>query len=201
VLPIWEAPRPAWLPDALLPYLTVLELDQGPGPMPRGRFLYGTNSVFPRERLAEIGGYTAGLGPIGSWHRSGEDTFVQKQLRERGLQLWYDPELRVQHRVPAERVSRRWVLRRLYLEGLSRARQQLLGRTPGPLDRVKLIGVALRKLGSSPRRLLALVLPAPTPERFARRASSWRRLGYLMGILGAGAGTRARGSGASRRAA
>jgi len=198
VIPIWEAPRPAWLPDALLPFLTVLELDQGPGPMPRGKFLYGTNSVFPRARLAEIGGYPVGLGPIGSWHRSGEDTFVQKQLRERGLQLWYDPALRVQHFVPAERVSRRWVLRRLYLEGLSRARQKLQARAPGPLGRIKLFGVALRKLFSSPRRLLALVLPAPTPERFGRRASSWRRLGFLMGILGAGAGTQARGPGATR---
>jgi glycosyltransferase involved in cell wall biosynthesis len=198
VLPIWEAPRPAWLPDALLPYLTVLDLDQLRGPMPRGKFLYGTNSVFPRARLAEIGGYPAGLGPIGSWHRSGEDTFVQKRLRERGLQLWYDPALRVQHRVSAERLSRRWVSRRLYLEGLSRARQRLLMRAPGALGRIKLLGVALRKLGSSPRRLLALVLPAPTPERFGRRASSWRRLGYLMGILGAGAGTQARGPGATR---
>jgi len=199
VLPIWEVPRPAWLPDALLPYLTVLELDQGPGPMPRGKFLYGTNSVFPRERLAEIGGYPAGLGPIGSWHRSGEDTFVQKQLRERGFQLWYDPALRVQHRIPAERASRRWVLRRLYLEGLSRARQQLQTRAPGPLGRIRLVGIALRKLLSSPRRLLALVLPAPTPESFGRRASSWRRVGYLMGVLGAGAATRARGTGATRR--
>jgi hypothetical protein len=166
--------------------------------MPRGKFLYGTNSVFPREQLAEIGGFPAGLGPIGTWHRSGEDTFVQKRLRERGLQLWYDPALRVQHRVPAERLSRRWVLRRLYLEGLSRARQQLLMRAPGPRDRMKLIGVALRKLFSSPRRVLALVLPAPTPDRFGRRASSWRRIGYLMGILGAGAGTQARGPGATR---
>jgi len=198
VLPIWEAPRPAWLPDALLPYLTVLELDQGRGPMPRGKFLYGTNSVFSRERLAEIGGYPAGLGPIGSWHRSGEDSFVQKRLRERGLQLWYDPALRVQHRVPAERLSRRWVSQRLYLEGLSRARQRLLLREPGPLGRIRLFGVALGKLFSSPRRLLALVLPAPTPERFRRRASSWRRLGYLMGILGAGAATRAGGPGTTR---
>jgi glycosyltransferase involved in cell wall biosynthesis len=198
VLPIWEAPRPAWLPDALLPYLTVLELGDEAGPMPRGRFLYGTNSVFLRERLAEIGGYPDGLGPIGRWHRSGEDTFVQKQLRELGHPLWYDPALRVQHFVPPERVRRRWVLRRLYLEGLSRARQRLQARPPGLLGRLELIGVALRKLFSSPRRLLALVLPATTPERFARRASSCRRIGYLMGILGAGSRTSARGPGAIR---
>jgi hypothetical protein len=76
------------------------------------------------------------------------------------------------------------VLRRLYLEGLSRAHQQLHS-TPGPGERLRLAGVGLRKLFSSPRRLLALVLPASTPQRFARRASSWRRFGYLMGILGA----------------
>jgi len=198
VLPIWEAPRPAWLPDALLPYLTVLELGQGSGPMPRGKFLYGTNSVFPRERLAEIGGYAPELGPIGRWHRSGEDTFVQKQLRDRGHLLWYEPSLRVQHLIPAARATPRWLLRRLYLEGLSRARQKLLARAPGPLGRLRLVGAALRKLFSSPRRLLALVLPASTPERFARRASSCRRIGYLMGILGAGSRTRARGPGAIR---
>jgi len=198
VEPIWEVPRPDWLPDALLPYLTVLDLDQGAGPMPRGKFLYGTNSVFPRERLADIGGYSPGLGPIGSWQRSGEDTFVQKQLRARGFELRYDPALRVRHHIPAERLTQRWLRRRLYLEGVSRARQQLLARAPGPLRRLRLIGVALRKLGSSPRRLLALVLPASSAERFGRRASSWRRLGFLMGILGAGARTRAGGVGAAR---
>jgi hypothetical protein len=41
-------------------------------------------------------------------------------------------------------------------------------------------------------------LPASSPERFARRASSWRRFGYLMGILGAGGRTRARGPAAIR---
>jgi hypothetical protein len=198
VLPIWEVPRPAWLPDELLPYLTVLELEQGPGPMPRGKFLYGTNSVFPRERLAEIGGYAPELGPIGRWHRSGEDTFVQKQLRERGHALWYDPSLRVQHRVPAARATPRWVLRRLYLEGLSRARQRLQAGAPGPLGRLRLAATALQKLFSSPRRLLALALPASTPQRFARRAGTYRRFGFLMGILGAGGRTRPRGPGAIR---
>jgi glycosyltransferase involved in cell wall biosynthesis len=191
VEPIWEAPRPDWLPDALLPYLTVLRLDQGSGPMPRGKFLYGTNASFPRELLAAIGGYEPGLGPIGSWHRSGEDTFVQKRLRERGFLLWYDPALRVQHFVPAERLSRRWLLRRLYWEGLSRARQRIAERGYGPRQRLRLVARALRKLSSSPRRLAALVLPASTPQRFARRASSWRRIGFLMGSLGAGARTRA----------
>ena len=96
-------------------------------------------------------------------------------------------------------MRRRWVLRRLYLEGLSRARQRSArARRPGRCARLELIGVALRKLFSSPRRLLALVLPASTPERFARRASSWRRIGYLMGILGAGSRTQARGPGATR---
>jgi hypothetical protein len=106
--------------------------------------------------------------------------------------------LRVEHLVPAARATPRWVLRRLYLEGLSRARQRLHARAPGPLGRLRLTATALRKLFSSPRRLLALALPASTPQRFARRASSYRRFGYLMGILGAGSRTRARGSGAIR---
>jgi glycosyltransferase involved in cell wall biosynthesis len=198
VAPIWEVPRPDWLPDALLPFLTVLDLEQGPGPLPRGRFLYGTNSAFLRERLAAIGGYAPELGPIGSWHRSGEDTFVQKRLREQGFALWYDPALRVRHHVPAERVTQRWLVQRLYLEGISRARQQLLARAPGPFGRVRLVAIALGKLASSPRRLLSLALPASSPERFRRRAASWRRAGFLMGTLGAGARTQPGGVGAPR---
>jgi glycosyltransferase involved in cell wall biosynthesis len=197
VAPIWQAPRPAWLPDSLLPYLTVLELGQPAGAMPRGKFLYGTNSIFPRERLAEIGGYAPELGPIGRWHRSGEDTFVQKQLLARGLALWYEPELRVEHTVRAERLTRRWLLRRLYWEGLSRARQRVHAGERGAAARLRLVGSALRKLAGSPRRLAALALPARTPERFARRAKSFRRVGFLMGTLGAGARTRARGDAAT----
>ena len=191
VEPIWEVERPDWLPDALLPYLTVLELGQGPGPMPRGKFLYGTNASFARAQLAAIGGYSPALGPIGRWLRSGEDTFVQKQLRARGCELWYEPALRVRHHVSAERLTQRWLLQRLYHEGLSRARQRLLAGEPGTFARARLVGVALRKLGSSPRRIAALALPADSPARFARRASSWRRLGFLMGTLGAGARTQA----------
>jgi len=188
VEPIWEVPRPAWLPDSLLAYLSVLELAQAAGPITRGKFLYGTNASFERAQLAAIGGYSPSLGPIGGWQRSGEDTFVQKQLRARGLALWYDPELRVRHHVPAERATQRWLLRRLYLEGMSRAGQQILeART----SRARLLGVALRKLGSSPRRLAALALPVTSARRFERRASSWRRIGFLMGALGAGARTQA----------
>ncbi len=184
--PIWEVPKPAWLPDYLLVFLTVLDVADEPTEMPRGTYLYGTNSAFPRERLQEIGGYKADLGPIGRWHRSGEDTFVQKQLRAAGYRLHYDPRIAVRHHVQAARVTKRWLLRRMYWEGLSRARQKLHEKSPGAGGRLRLVLKAAGKVTSSPRRLLSLALPGNSPDLFERKASSCRRIGYLMGMLGSG---------------
>jgi len=181
--PIWEAPRPSWLPDSCLPFLIILDLSPVPIVLPPGKFLVGTNMAFPRSLLEALGGFPVELGPIGGRFGSGEETMLQRWIRAQGLSLYYDPAICVRHRVPESRLSRRWLLRRMYWEGLSRARQTLFREPPDLRQRLRLVGIALRKLTSSPRRLLALASPSHAPETFARKASTCRRFGFLIGML------------------
>jgi glycosyltransferase involved in cell wall biosynthesis len=181
--PIWEAPRPSWLPDYCLPFLIVHDLSPVPIRLPAGKFLIGTNMAFPRSLLEAIGGFPVELGPIGGRFGSGEETMVQRWIRAQGHMLHYDPAIRVRHLVPESRLSRRWLLRRLYWEGLSRASQRLFDEEPNLRERLRLIAVAFHKLTSSPRRLLALASPSQVPETFERKASTCRRLGFLVGMF------------------
>ena len=181
--PVWEVPRPPWLPDYCLPFLVILDLSLVPIVLPTEKFLVGTNMAFPRSLLESLGGFPVELGPIGGRFGSGEETMLQRWIRAQGHTLYYDPAICVRHRVPESRLSRRWLLRRMYWEGLSRARQTLFSEGPNLRKRLRLVGIALRKLTSSPRRLLALASPSDAPEIFVRKASACRRFGYLIGML------------------
>jgi hypothetical protein len=76
----------------------------------------------------------------------------------------------------------------MYWEGIARARQQLHERRPGPRQRAALAWTAFRRLVNSPRRLLVSTLPCgDEPRRFERKATTWRRLGTVAGLLGVGA--------------
>ena len=181
--PVWEVPRPAWLPDYCLPFLIVCDLSPDPVALPAGKFLVGTNMAFPRRLLEALGGFPVELGPIGARFGSGEETMLQRWIRAQGHALHYDPAIRVRHQIPESRLSQRWLLRRMYWEGLSRARQRLFNEPPDLWQRLRLVGIALGKLTSSPRRLLALLSASDAPEIFVRKASACRRFGFLIGML------------------
>lgn len=74
VVPFWEVSRPEWLLDSLLPFMTVLDMGDSACDLKGESFLFGTNFAIQRDLLEKIGGYRTDLGPIGRWHRSGEDT-------------------------------------------------------------------------------------------------------------------------------
>jgi len=183
--PIWEVPRPEWLPDSVLGLLTTLDHAPEPLFLPAGRFLIGTNIAYPREVLEELGGYHELLGPVGERYRAGEETLLQRELRAHGYAIYYDPAILVRHRLPASRLDPRWLRRRMYWEGLSRAHVELLERAPTLREHLRMLRAAGHKVVSSPRRLAALALPVRRRGVFRRQASSMRRIGYLMGLLGA----------------
>ncbi len=187
VEPIWEVSRPEWLPDSLLPFMTVLDMGDAACDLEGEEFLFGTNFAIQRDLLEKIGGYRTDLGPIGRWHRSGEDTYVQRQVRRAGRTLRYEPSIRVHHRVQAGRLTKRWVLRRMYWEGLARARQTLDPSHIQPGERRAYTWKALRRFLHSPRRLLLSVTPTGNSSKlFERKAASRRRLGTLAAYLGFG---------------
>ena len=119
--PIWDAPRPPWLADSMLPYLTILDWALPVGDLPPERYIAGANMAFDRAAVLAIGGFPTSLGRVGRSLLSNEELVVERALLARGGRCVWDPAVRVAHHVQPERLQRRWFLRRYYWQGVSDA--------------------------------------------------------------------------------
>ncbi len=118
---IWEAPRPAWLSDALLRYL--IHCDYGPAvvAVTAPPWLYGTNVAFRRSVFQELGLFRLDLDRKGESLMGGGDTEFFERAHARGHRLLYLPSLVVRHLVPASRLTRAFFRERLLYSGYTRA--------------------------------------------------------------------------------
>lgn len=112
--PLWGAPRPRWLHEDLLGYVSVVNWGGSARIAGEKEWVAGTNISFRRSALAAVHGFSSGLGRARSGHAllSNEEVEVIAKLRERGGQLIYDPEVTVGHLVDAGRLTQPWFRRR-----------------------------------------------------------------------------------------
>jgi GT2 family glycosyltransferase len=133
ILPKWLEGRPFWFPQ---------EFDWVVGCTYRGmpssraavRNLIGCNMAFRREVFEAVGGFISGIGRIGKYPAGCEET----ELCIRAGQRWengffmYDPQARVEHRVPVSRATWGYFVERCFAEGRSKARvASLVGSSDG----------------------------------------------------------------------
>jgi glycosyltransferase involved in cell wall biosynthesis len=126
VRPIWEAPRPAWLPaDKSDIWGTIAILDYGAEPFvfeERRRVPLGANMAVRRSLVQKIGGFSPRLGRSGGTHLLGQEVpeFLSRSRNAGGRGL-YVPDMVVNHHVPARRLTKTYFRRWWYGKGLSRA--------------------------------------------------------------------------------
>jgi GT2 family glycosyltransferase len=122
VRPFWrqEPGWPAWLPERLICFFTVV--DYGPG-----RVLHypdypaGTNIAIRKTALGRVGGFSHDLGRVGESLLSMEEVDLCLRLEQAGYEIRYAPDAVVHHTVHEERVSREWLEKRAYWQGVSAA--------------------------------------------------------------------------------
>jgi glycosyltransferase involved in cell wall biosynthesis len=123
VLPVWGAPRPAWIPNRGGHMWAVIALlDFGAAPLRFGtRVPLGVNMAFRRSVLDRVGGFNPRIG-----RKAG--TLLGQEVREwclrahqTGAAGWYLPDMVVEHRIPAERLQKSYFRRWFYWRGVSRA--------------------------------------------------------------------------------
>jgi glucosyl-dolichyl phosphate glucuronosyltransferase len=87
------------------------------------RNLIGANMSFRREVFGSVGGFTDGIGRVGSRPLGCEETELGIRLRQwrPGARLVYDPAAVVRHRVTADRTAWRYYCSRCFAEGISKA--------------------------------------------------------------------------------
>jgi glycosyltransferase involved in cell wall biosynthesis len=90
----------------------------------------GSNMVFTRKILAQIGGFDEALGMTGQKAAYMEEIELLLQLSAQNIPIFYIPTLKVRHLIADYKMSLRWLLKSLYAEGRS-ARQSFMKDRPG----------------------------------------------------------------------
>jgi len=118
----WHLDRPVWFPREFdwVVGCTYLGL---PSVRSEVRNVIGANMSFRREVFDKVGGFTNGIGRVGTLPAGCEETELCIRAR-RGLPLWtivYEPDAEVRHHVPPQRARARYFLSRCLAEGRSKA--------------------------------------------------------------------------------
>lgn len=121
VLPLWGAPRPAWLADNLLGFLSVVDWGGELRLAGPGEWLAGANIAFNREVVLKLGAFSTDLGRKGGGASllSNEEAALVEQLHAAGFKSVYAPAASVDHFVPPERLTREWFRRRVAWQAVS----------------------------------------------------------------------------------
>ncbi len=115
VLPEFESPRPAWLDDRLLPYLSVCDFGDGTKLLTGGEEPVGANIAFLTSALKQCGGFNTALGRSGQdVHTllSGEESDCLRRIKSLGRAVGYAPLARATHFIPASRLTHAWFRKR-----------------------------------------------------------------------------------------
>lgn len=113
IRPVYEKPPPDWFSDS---YEAFSLGDQKHFLQSREECysICGNNMAVNRVILLELGGFATYFGHVGRKLRMGDDTEIILRVYERFPHIWYDPDIRVQHWVPAGRMRVLYRLRRFY---------------------------------------------------------------------------------------
>ena len=191
VIPVWEAPQPAWLSDHAARVLTIVDWPGGEHVIAdlAAEWLVGVNMAVPRRVLEAVGGFHPWLDRVGTNMLSSGDVFLQKAVVARGLRCVYDPRMAVRHLVGRERLTKAWFQRRYYWQGVSDAVMELIEESPSRPERVRRAAARsarlLPGLLAHPTRLGALAAPPDDPARFEEACWTWIAMGHVAGLLGA----------------
>ena len=120
VMPNWLAKPPFVYKNSRLAWSTLSLLDISDNCCEVGKIV-GANFGINKTLLAQAGYFSPNLGRMKGTLLGGEETDLCKRAREQGLKVIYTPYAVVEHQIPASRLTFRWMFKRMYYGGISRA--------------------------------------------------------------------------------
>ena len=80
-------------------------------------WISGTNMTFRKQALEEIDGFDTSLGMTGNKISYGEETNLVRKMKAKGLQIFYCPDIVVDHAILPYKLSLWWLLKSNYSNG------------------------------------------------------------------------------------
>lgn len=181
ILPIWEVPKPEWFPDDKTSLLSILDYGERPIIIKYPRVLFGTNMAFLRDALLDVGGFSTNLGRKKNNLLSGEEVDIFKKFKEKKLPVFYQPDITVSHLIPKERLTEKWLYRRLYWTGRSAV---LMWSGMSRSTIFKEVGISLQKIGQKLIKLYHIRNESGSAANKVSRISSiYREVGRMRQLL------------------
>ncbi|MBM7806980.1 GT2 family glycosyltransferase [Geodermatophilus bullaregiensis] len=126
ILPVWPNDPPPWFPPAFSWVIGATTPGQPAGDV---RNVWGGNTLVERTAFLAAGGYNTSFGKVGALSEP-EDTELclrMSALTGLGARWRFVPEAVVRHRVPPERATFTFFVRRCWLEGRGKRAMVTLG--------------------------------------------------------------------------
>ncbi len=170
-LPKFEAPPPEWILEMwkedqegnrILGYLSILDLGEEIRPVDP-ELVYGCNFSIRKTTLLEAGGFHPDSVPRELIRYRGDgESHVSRHIRRNGYKALYHPKASVHHRVPGDRLTEEYFLRRAFNQGISDSyteiRERFLGAEAAPAGGEGSPSLFDRLKGRSPRELFDTLL-------------------------------------------
>ena len=137
----WPGGRPPWLPESREVWFAALDLGGVARRLGAGERPVGANMSVVRQVALDVGGFDPALGYSGRGLLGNEELDFFDRITASGGVLAYAPGASVMHVVEGDRVSRRYLVRRVYSQGRSDVR---LLTADGGTSRRGLLGLARR---------------------------------------------------------
>ncbi len=118
----WQSPRPTWWQDDLDEVFNRFRPADEPTTLDFPQLPYGCNFAVRRDAACRLGGFRTDLGRQNGRLLAGEETDLLLRMIQGGHQVAYWPTAIVEHLALANRVSRRYILKRAWHHGRSLAR-------------------------------------------------------------------------------
>jgi glycosyltransferase involved in cell wall biosynthesis len=145
IKPIWESSRPIWFPEEL-DWIVGCSYKGLPKNKAYVRNPIGCNMSFRKDVFGKVGYFRADIGRFKNKPSAGEEAELTLRIFERipGSKILYDPATVIYHRVPKARANLKYVVRRSFYEGFSKA--LILAHKSNPLKAMSSEGLYLKYL-------------------------------------------------------
>jgi glycosyltransferase involved in cell wall biosynthesis len=150
VVPHFEADRPKWLEDGMLIIYGITEFGENERVIRPPEVPIGCNMAFRRSVFEQLGDFPTSLGRKPGNLLSNDENYFLLRAAKAGLKTFYSPDAQVSHRIPPVRMTRNFVLKRWYWQGISEVAMKQIDEDP--LSRGALVKQAIKTLFGLLRR-------------------------------------------------